>query len=200
MKHQITTIPLITATAGLPVAQPDSAADRISENDPAERVMLDFTQVYPVTIEAFVGIDQARRKMQDHGVRYLLVTDRDDHIAGVINAYRIQGEKPMQYAQKQGVSYQDIHVDMMMQALDQVPAVDYNFVRQSLVRHVIGTIQGLEYPYALVVETDATTGRKRIRGILTSSYISRVLGRSVFAPLHAAGSLADMQHELEHAG
>lgn len=199
MKRQITSIPLIHAKRSLPVALPVSATEQINDNDPAERVMLDFTQVFPVTVEGFVDIDQARRKMQENGVRFLLVTDLDDRIAGVINAYRIMGEKPMQYAKEHGIGYQDITVERMMQPLNQVPAMDYSYVQQSLVRHVISTIQVLEYPYALVIETLPESGDQRIRGIFTSSYVSRLLRRSVFNPLHAVESLADIRQELEHA-
>jgi len=199
MKRQITSIPLIRADRSLPVALPVSATEQINDNDPAERVVLDFTHVFPVTVEGFVDIDQARRKMQENGVRFLLVTDLDDRIAGVINAYRIMGEKPMQYAKEHGIGYNEINVEMMMQPMNQVPAMDYGYVQQSLVRHVISTIQVLEYPYALVIETLTESGDQRIRGIFTSSYISRLLQRSVFAPLHAVESLADIRQELEHA-
>jgi hypothetical protein len=197
MGNQITTIPRINIKPGIACIIPDKNITYINENDPAIKVMTDFTRVYPVTIEPFVSIGQALRKMHQAGVRLLLVTDADDRIAGIINAYRIQGEKPLQYTLETGIAHDDIRVEMMMIPLDRVPALDFRFVSQSLVRHVIATIEKLESPHALVIETDGATGSQKIRGLFSSTNISRMMGRSVFTPLHAAGSLADIQQELD---
>lgn len=198
MEHEITTLPRIPLHSGIPVLAPDPKLAYVKPDDPALRVMIDFGNTAPITIEPIVNIDLALKKMSSMGVRLLLVTDQHDDIGGVITSYDITGEKPIQYSQETGIDHSEILVHMMMISLEKFPAFDYDFVRQSLVRHVISSIRELERPYALVVETDAKSDRQLIRGMFSSTHISKLLGRGVYDPLHYAHSLADMQHELTH--
>lgn len=198
MDREITTLPLVTVNSGISTYSPDPDSAFVKENDPAERVMTDFKKVVPITVEPIVGIDLALNKMKTAGVRLLFVTDEQDHIAGVITSYDIQGEKPVKYSQEHGISHHLILVEMIMVPLEQIPAFDYDFVQQSLVRHVITTIQELERPYALVVEIDSHNGRQTIRGLFSSSQISKLVGKHIYKPLHVANSLAGIQQELVH--
>ena len=198
MEREIINIPRVTIRSGIACQSPDPAAAFVHENDPAVAVMTDFRAVNPITIEPNVSIDVALNKMRTLGVRLLLVTDADDHIAGVITSYDIQGEKPVKYSEEHGTSHDRIKVTMLMAPLELIPSFDYNFVQQALVRHVVATFAGLERPHALVIEFDKTSGRPSIRGMFSSTQISKLLGRGVYAPLHAGHSLADIQHEIEH--
>jgi CBS domain-containing protein len=198
MEHEITTLPRIMLHSGIPVLAPDPKLAYVNLDDPALRVMIDFGNTAPITIEPIVSIDLALKKMSSMGVRLLLVTDQHDDIGGVITAYDISGEKPVQYSQETGIDHSEILVHMMMIPLEMFPAFDYEFVSQSLVRHVIASIKELERPHALVVGTDKKSGKQIIRGMFSSTHISKLLGRGVYDPLHCASSLADMQHELMH--
>ena len=198
MEREITSIPRVMLASGIACQSPDPVTAFVHENDPAVAVMTDFRIVNPITIEPMVSIDVALNKMKTVGVRLLLVTDAQDHIAGVITSYDVQGEKPIKYAEEHGISHDRINVAMLMAPLERIPAFDYDFVQQSLVRHVVATFAGLERPHALVIEFDKTSGRPSIRGMFSSTQISKLLGRGVYAPLHAGHSLADIQHEIEH--
>ena len=198
MEREITNIPRVAITSGIVCQSPDPASAYVHENDPAVRVMTDFRLVNPITIEPLVSIDVASKKMKTVGVRLLLVTDAQDHIAGVITSYDIQGEKPVKYSEEHGISHDRINVAMLMVPLELIPAFDFDFVQQSLVRHIVATFAGLERPHALVIEFDKTSDRQTIRGMFSSTQISKLLGRGVYAPLHAGHSLADIQHEMEH--
>jgi len=198
MEREIITIPLITVNSGSPCNHPDPKSRFISENDPAEKVMTDFKIITPITVEPIHSIDRALDKMKNIGVRLLLVTDERDNIGGVITSYDIQGEKPVKYSEDNGISHNNIRVDMIMTPLEQMPAFDIDFIRQSLVRHVISTLHELERPHTLVIEINTSTGKQEIRGMFSSTHISKMLGRNIYDPLHAAHSLADMQHELGH--
>ena len=61
-----------------------------------------------------------------------------------------------------------------------------------------GDIQRFKSPGTLVIEINTSTGKQEIRGMFSSTHISKMLGRNIYEPLHAAHSLADMQHELGH--
>ena len=198
MEREITSIPRVMLSSGIACQSPDPATAFVHENDPAVAVMTDFRVVNPITIEPMVSIDVALNKMKTVGVRLLLVTDAQDHIAGVITSYDVQGEKPVKYAEEHSISHDRINVAMLMAPLELIPAFDYDFVQQSLVRHVVATFAGLERPHALVIEFDKTSRRLSIRGMFSSTQISKLLGRGVYAPLHAGHSLADIQHEIEH--
>ncbi len=194
MDNKIKTIPLLDIPGALPCVFTDLENKQISENHPALSVMTDFSLVKPITVEPLLGTQLALEKMKSSGVRLLLVTDEQDHIAGIITSYDIQSEKPVQYAENHGISHADIQVSMIMTRLEETPAFDLDYVQQSLVRHVINTMQELNRPHTLVIET-AETGQV-IRGMFSTSQISRVLGRPIYRPLHSAQSLADLQQKI----
>lgn len=198
MEREIITIPRVKISSGIPCHSPDPDTAFVGENDPAIKVMTDFEQVTPITIEPIVSIDVALKKMKTVGVRLLFVTDEEDHIAGVVTSYDIQGEKPIKYSQQQHISHDRILVGMMMVPLEQMPAFDFDFVKQSLVRHVIATYAELNRPHALVIEIDKINGAQSIRGMFSSTQISKLLGRGIYSPLHAGHSLADIQHDIDH--
>ncbi len=193
MEHEITTIPLVNVNPGISCDRPHPEEVHVGENDPAITVMTDFTKIIPVTIEADVSLAQALQEMRTHGIRLLLVSDGQDHIIGVITAYDIQSEKPVQYAAENDIAVNEIKTAMLMTPLEQTPAFDFDFVKQALVRHVIQTMKELERPHTLVIETKDV---QCIRGVFSTSRISKLLGRPVYQPLHAAHSLADIQHEI----
>ena len=87
---------------------------------------------------------------------------------------------------------------MMMVPLEEMPTFDFEFVQQSLVRHVIATYAELNRPHALVIEINKATGKQTIRGMFSSTQISKLLGRGIYTPLHAGHSLKDIQHNIEH--
>jgi len=198
MEREIIIIPRIALSSSVVCQSPDPASAYVHENDPAVAVMTDFRIVNPITIEPNVSISIALNKMKTVGVRLLLVTDADDHIAGVITSYDMQGEKPVKYSEEYGINHDHINVGMLMVPLERIPAFDFDFVQQSLVRHVVATFAELERPHALVIEYDKTSGHQSIRGMFSTTQISKLLGHGVYAPLHAGHSLADIQHEIEH--
>lgn len=198
MAHQITMLPLIEVKSGIAYYAPDPLLAFVSENDPAEAVMTDFKKVTPITIEPVVGIDVALSKMKSLGVRLLFVTDEYDNISGVITSYDIQGEKPIKYSEQSGIDHNHIQVEMIKTPLEKMPAFDMEFVQQSVVRHVVTTMQELDSAHALIIETNNNTAKQTIRGMFSDTQISKMLGIDIYEPVHAAHSLADMQHELSH--
>lgn len=193
MEHEITTIPLLRVTSGISCATPNHEDFIVTENGPAISVMTDFTETIAVTIAADASLANALQKMKAQGIRLLLVGDGQEQIIGVITAYDIQSEKPVQYGAENGIAVSEIQTAMLMTPLEQTPAFDFDFVRQALVRHVIQTMKELERPHTLVIETK---DEQCIRGVFSTSRISKLLGRPVYQPLHAAHSLADIQHEI----
>ena len=195
MKNEITTIPLAEVTSSLPYDTPDPESYLVGGDEPAIRVMTDFTAVVPKTIDPSVSIDDALEEMKVGGVRLLLVRDERDYITGIITSFDIQGEKPINYSRETGVSHDKIKVRMIMTPLNQLPVFHLASVERSHVRHLITTMRQLEKHHVLVVEGD-NKDSLRIRGLFSTSHINRCIGKRVHDALYSAHSLAEIQKEL----
>lgn len=192
MGLEIKTLPLVQIGASLPCIRPQLNKNPVTKDHPAVEVMTDFAVVTPVTIEAWSGLYLALEKMKTMGVRLLLVADEDDNIDGVVTSYDLQSEKPVRYAENTGINHREINIGMIKTPIAETPAVDLDFVRQSLVRHVVNTLKQLDRPHILVIET-LKNNRQQIRGLFSTSHISKVLGEKIHEPLKAFHSLAEMK-------
>jgi CBS domain-containing protein len=175
---------------------PASGVSRVRIDDPATSVMTDFRQVSPVTIEPYTNISTALRKMKVAGVRLLFVPDPDDNIIGIITATDIQGARPVKLTEETGIAHEQIRVDMIMTPLDQIMALDMAAVRDARVGHIINTLRRLERQHTLVVEVKPQTREQTIRGMFSTSHISRMIGHDITDPEYAAHSFAEIHQEL----
>jgi len=195
---EIKTVPVFPVESCIPCYLPEWESGMVNENDPACLTLTDFQVTAPVTIESAASIDFALRKMIDVGVRLLLVTDTSNCIVGGITSYDIQGEKPVQYAAKSGSDHNDILVGMIMTPLVQMPAFDFEFIQRALVRHLIAALRELGQQHVLVIEYEIDGRAQVIRGLFSTSQISKMLGWDINEPQHRAHSLTDIQQELGH--
>jgi CBS domain-containing protein len=194
-KHYAVLMP-VTLSGGTPCETPSGWVPLAYIDDPAISVMTDFKSVVPVTIEPHFRIDAALQKMKVAGVRLLLVPDVEDNVVGVITAADIQGDLPLKKARELEVSHHDLHVEMIMTPLDRMLAVDMTTVRDARVGHIISTLRKYERQHMLVVEIDTMTRQHMIRGMFSTSRISRLVGQDITDPEYAAHSLAEVYHEL----
>lgn len=155
-----------------------AAARRVSLDDPALAVMTDLKQVTAVTIDPEATIEHAMRVMVRRNVRLLLVVNVDNEVVGVISASDLLGEKPVQHMHEHGGSYGDIQVRDLMTPHERLEAIDFETVRTAKVGHVLATLQHSRRQHALVIESDARD-RPRVRGIFSTSQLSRQLGEPV---------------------
>jgi hypothetical protein len=195
MGLEIKTLPLVRIQTALPCIKPEQDRHPVTDDHPAIEVMTDFTVVNPVTIEPFFSLELALDRMKTMGVRLLLVTDEHDYINGIITSYDLQGEKPVRYAEATGIGHREINVGMIMTPITDTPAVDLDYVKQSLVRHIINSMKQLDRPHMLVVETTGTN-RRHIRGLFSTSQIGRLLGRKIYEPLKPSHSLAEIRQSI----
>jgi CBS-domain-containing membrane protein len=191
----IKTLPQLVINKNLPCIKPERIRTSVSENSPAIDSMTDFRQVMPVTAEPYYSPDLALDRMKTLGVRMLLVTDEHDDIAGVITSYDLQSEKPLRYAQDNDIGYEKMNIGMIMTPITETPAVDFNSVSQSLIRHIINTMKELDRPHILVVETQEGSTQK-LRGMFSTSHIGKLLGRKIYEPLKASHSLAEIKRTI----
>lgn len=172
--------------------RPKELPELVQINDPALQVMTDFTKVPPVTVTPQVSMDRALEGMKSARVRLLLVVDDNSTVIGVVTADDIQGEKPIRLMEGDRLRRDQISVAMIMSPQSDLKVLDMRSVADAEVGHIVETLKSLERQHVLVIEDDPGTGHQRIRGLFSSSQISRQLGRDYGKDLHPAHSLADI--------
>jgi signal-transduction protein with cAMP-binding, CBS, and nucleotidyltransferase domain len=155
---------------------------RVTLDSPALEAMTDLSQVTAVTVDPNVYLKTALEKMIYGGVRLLLVTSPQNAVIGVITAHDIQGEKPTQFATSVGVGYDEVMVRDIMTPAEQMDVLSADDVAKAAVGDIIATLKRVGRQHALVEETDREADRPAIRGIFSTSQISRQLGAPIDTP------------------
>jgi CBS domain-containing protein len=165
-------------------------------DSPALEVMTDFRVVHAVTIAPEASIDEALETMKTRGVRLLLVTSENDEIVGLITAKDIQGEKPIKIAQESRVRHSAITVEAVMTPRSAIEVLNMLSVRNAQVGHIVATLQTLARQHALVVEVDLETKEQCVRGIFSTSQISRQLGVNAAEVVTRDSTLAEISDDI----
>jgi len=165
--------------AGTDLVRPaDRATLRVQPDSPALMVMTDLSRIEPASIDLHMSMDAANQTMIRLGLRLLFVHGTDGHLAGLMTATDILGEKPMRVVQERGVKHSEIQVADLMTPVDQLEALDYEEVAHATVGHIVATLQAARRQHTLVVE-HGRGGVTMIRGIFSVSQISRQLGAPI---------------------
>ncbi|HUJ88473.1 MAG TPA: CBS domain-containing protein [Burkholderiales bacterium] len=149
---------------------------KVGLESPALTVMTDLTRVSPATIGPEAPIEAANRFMMMRGVRLLLVVDEREAVLGVISATDILGERPMRVATARGLRRDELLVADVMTPAERVEVIALADVDGARVGHVVATLMHAGRQHALVVDSDAPSGRFMVRGILSLSQVARQLG------------------------
>ena len=177
------------------LARPDDrAVSRVTPGSPALTVMTDLTVVDAACVDLHVPMEEAHKIMMRLGVRLLFVNGADGHLAGLLTATDILGEKPMRVVQERGIHHDEISVDDLMTPLAQLEALWFEDVSHAQVGHVVASLQKARRQHTLVIEQDPN-GQKRVRGIFSTSQIARQLGMPIHAT-HADPTFAELVSQL----
>ncbi|WP_198266375.1 CBS domain-containing protein [sulfur-oxidizing endosymbiont of Gigantopelta aegis] len=149
--------------------------DSITLEDPAGKAMTDLTKVSAITISPACSLDEVIDRMQKMKVKLLFVTDAKDRIIGLITYSDLQGERPIQFQQTNGVSRSEICVLDIMTSIDSIDAMEWNAVERARVGDIVSTMKKLNRQHALVLE-HPDEDNYRIRGIFSTSLLSKLLG------------------------
>ena len=185
-------LPFVLLPPGTGYAQPtQSALDRVQLESPAADAMTDLTRVTAVIVLAGDTVDEAHRRMVQRGVRLLLAVDQDRKVLGVITANDILGEKPVQIAVQQGIHRDEVLVRNVMTPCANLQVLDLEQVRAAKVGHIIATLKQAGRQHTLVVDR-AEKGELRLRGIFSTTQITRQLGMNI-----QTGGVANTFAEIE---
>ena len=163
----------------------------VSLDDAAIQVMTDLNEITPFNIEPTASIDATNEKMIACGVRLLFVTDIDSNLLGIVTAKDIMAEKPVNYIREHGGKREEIIVQDIMTAKNDLDVLSFDDVMKSTVGDIIETLHFLGRQHTLVEEI-SDIGTSVIRGIFSSSQISRQLGVAI-EPTLRANSFADVE-------
>jgi CBS-domain-containing membrane protein len=146
--------------------------------DPALTVMTDFRERASVTVPDTAVIDGALEHMRHAGVRCAFaIDDRRRVVVGLITAYDITGEKPMQYMQSRAIPRREVLVRDIMQEISECRVADIKQIERATVFAVSTMFAMNRLTHVPVMET-SETGEQRLRGLLSAARVKRLLSRS----------------------
>jgi CBS-domain-containing membrane protein len=146
--------------------------------DPALTVMTDFRERASVTVPDTAVIDEALEHMRHTGVRCAFAIDeRRRVVVGLITAYDITGEKPMQYMQYAAIPRREVLVRDIMQEISGCRVADIKQIERATVGAVSNMFAMNRLTHVPVMET-SETGEQRLRGLLSAAKVKRLLSRS----------------------
>jgi CBS domain-containing protein len=146
--------------------------------DPALTVMTDFRERASVTVPDTALIDEALEHMRHTGVRCAFaIDDRRSIVVGLITAYDITGEKPMQFMQSEAIPRREVLVRDIMQEISECPVADIKQIERATVAAVSNMFARNQLTHVPVVET-SESGEQRLRGLLSAAKVKRLLSRS----------------------
>ena len=148
----------------------------VIENDPALLVMTDFHWHSSVTVSENSTIDAALDHMKHTGVRCAFVIDgKMCTVVGMITAYDISGEKPLQYMQFASVSRPDILVKNIMQKISDWHVVTLKDIENATVADVLKVFtESSDVTHIPVMETN-NKNEQCLRGLLSFAKVKRLL-------------------------
>jgi hypothetical protein len=144
-------------------------------NDPAVRVMTDFTQEAPRTIDAALGLDEALDQMFRCGARAMLVS-RSQQIVGLITTDDLRGEC---ITHSDYSAWRDeLCVADVMIGVDDIPAIDWETLLESRVSDLVEIFQGSGVICLVVIQSESSA-IERIRGLIHRRRLDLQLGARV---------------------
>lgn len=196
MADAFATLSHIQLKIGTGFERPPELPRLVHLDSPALEVMTDFRVVYPVTVAPYVSIDEALETMKTRGVRLLLVAGESEELVGIITAKDIQGEKPIKIAQESRIPHSEITVEAVMTPQSDIEVLNMLSVRNAQVGHIVATLQALARQHALVVEVDAESKNQCVRGIFSTSQISKQLGVDAAEAVARDSTLAEISDDI----
>lgn len=147
----------------------------VSLEEPATKVMTDLSTIAAVTISPSCSLEEATDRMLKMKVKLLFVTDSKNRMIGLITYSDLQGERPIQFQQANGVSRGEICILDIMTGIETIDAMEWPLVEKARVGDIAMTMKKLNRQHALVLE-NPSDDVYQIRGIFSISLLSKSLG------------------------
>lgn len=161
------------ASEALPI--PGTDPWHADARDPALSVMTDFRDRASVVISESATVDAALEHMKHTGVRCAFAIEDDRRlVVGLITAYDIMSEKPVQHARAMAIQRRDVLVRDIMQDIVDWRVADIRDIERRTVAEVLQVFEDASRSHVPVVEiTDQ--GEPRLRGLLSAAKVRRLV-------------------------
>lgn len=156
------------------VARPSQYSE-LTLDSPAIKVVTDFSEVQPLTMELNVTVDDAREMMRKVHVRSVLVVDSNQNFKGLVTIADLESRAVMSVATTAGVSRSEVTIRDVMTGRSRLRAIPFSQIASANIGDVLETLKNEGAPHILVVDSQNQT----IRGVISSSDIARKLNVSV---------------------
>ncbi len=154
---------------------PGAESWHVSAKDPAISVMTDFHWHSSVTVSENSTIDAAIDHMKHTGVRCAFVIDgKMSAVIGMITAYDISGEKPLQHMRLTGTPRADILVKDIMQKISDWHVANLEDIEKATVGDVLKVFTDTDVTHVPVMQTTGSN-EQRLRGLLSFAKVKRLL-------------------------
>ena len=138
--------------------------------------MTDYRRLTPVTISRSASLDDANRAMTLCRVQYLLVTDEQQQLLGIVTEAGTRGNQPLAVAHRLGVRPGELVVgNVMIDKHDEADVLHLRDVAQARVGNVVATLKELGTPFCLVVDHDEEDHHV-LCGVFSLARIQRQMG------------------------
>jgi len=171
--------------------------EHVTASSPAVDVMTDLRLTAAVTVSPAKTVDDALQVMVHKGVRMLLVEDLQCRVMGLITATDIQGEKPMLFSRDTGITHAEVLVRDIMVPIGDIEVMNFGDVNHSQVGDIVKTMTQAGRQHALVTEQREGDQGVLIRGIFSTSQISRQMGISI-KPTEKAQTFVELETAITH--
>jgi CBS-domain-containing membrane protein len=195
MKHDAP-LPTFRLDQGLSIVQASPWHHApVSLDSPALEVMTDLAKVKAATVGPEQTLRQAEQAMVYLGVRMLFVVSRMPDIEGLITTTDLHGQRQMQLVHERHLPFHEVRVADVMTPLAQLDAIAFERLPSATVGHLVATLKQLGRNHLLVVESDAGSGARQVRGVVSRAQIERQLGAPVMVT-DIASSFSEIERAL----
>ena len=157
------------------LAIPGADSWHVTEKDPAISVMTDFRWHSSITVSENSTIDAAIDHMKHTGVRSAFVIDgKMSAVVGMVTAYDISGEKPVQHMRLTSTPCTEILVKDIMQKIADWHVLDLADLNKATVADVLQVFREADVTHIPVMETSANN-EQQLRGLLSYAKVKRLL-------------------------
>jgi CBS-domain-containing membrane protein len=190
IKYEI--LPTVPLSKEAAVLRSQILPELVHLDDPAVAVLSDFNEAPPHTISPDDPIDHALNEMKVKGVHILLVLNKGQ-IEGLIGSEDILGEKPIKLIQHRRIQRNEVLVKMVMIPIEQTVAFDLETIQHARVGNIVNTMKQLQTHYALVIQTGEDKNTQIIRGLFSTSQISKQLHMEIANSITKAKTFSEFQ-------
>jgi hypothetical protein len=132
------------------------------------------------------------------GVRLLFVCDAQGALLGLVTATDLLSEKPVRYLQEHGGKREDILAQDIMTPHEKLQTLAMKDVESASVGDIVVTMKDFHRQHILVVEPDESEAGEAIRGMFSTSQISRQTGIAI-EQNNRANSFAEIELAIASA-